>query len=54
MIKYERPKLVEITDLGATEGGGCENGSVNTESCGGGGTVVPSCVQGGIPSAIKR
>ena len=50
VMRYERPRLVDI-EIDKTEGGGCENGSVNVEECENGGTVVPSCKVGGIPTA---
>ncbi len=52
MMKYERPRLVDI-GLDKTKGGGCQNGSGNVEDCRGGGTVVPGCAQGGIPTTTK-
>ncbi len=48
-MKYEKPKLVELSKLNATLGA-CEDGYTNIEICGPGGTVIPLCAEGGAPT----
>ena len=49
MKKYEKPKLIDFskTDLAH---GACANRESNIENCNPGATVVPGCVDGGIPT----
>lgn len=57
MIKYEKPQLVEISELTKAEGSGidnpdCSNGSVVLDTCPGGDVVTPGCTAGGVPSIM--
>lgn len=55
MIKYEKPRLIEMSAFGKTEGmPDCADGSVNHDICDTGGTVGPSCNKGGIPTWEKK
>lgn len=48
-MKYEKPKLVEISKL-ETAAGVCDLGSSNIEICQPGDAVIPGCVGGGRPT----
>ena len=50
MKEYEKPKIVEITDLEKAHGD-CVNGYAVTDTCTGGAAVQPGCVAGAIPVA---
>jgi hypothetical protein len=51
VIKYEKPKLIKINEIGKTEGmPDCADGYANIDVCKTGGTVAPSCFKGTIPT----
>jgi hypothetical protein len=55
MMKYEKPKLVDIDVLSKTAGVGisspdCAYGAVNVDVCPGGQVVTGGCAAGGVPS----
>ncbi len=54
MMKYERPKMFKITDLGVTEGlPDCSNGSAVTDYCTNG-DGAPNCQSGAIQFSYCR
>jgi hypothetical protein len=52
MMKYEKPKLIPISELAKAEGS-CSDGYGNIEICKIGGGVIPSCNQGITPVAQR-
>ena len=48
-MKYEKPKLIEVSEVADTYGD-CMDGSAVTDICSTGSVVKPGCVQGGLPT----
>jgi len=48
-MKYEKPKLIEVSEVADTYGD-CMDGSAVTDTCAGGVTVEPGCIGGGLPT----
>ena len=49
MMKYEKPRLIDISQLDIAVGQ-CRDGNTNVERCIGGDQVIPMCDVGGIPT----
>ncbi len=57
MLRYEKPVLVEMSQLAEAEGGGidspdCADGYVVTDTCPGGSVVTGGCNEGGIENVV--